>query len=248
MSRRVSFSSWLSLAALAAVGACGKSHPVDPTDAGADALGCPPVLPETCVRGDCCDEDPREAERVPGTCDFRCPDGWTPASLCDPAPSCDLDACTDNTDCILADNTCCGPCGEPRLSDFDAIHRDRQEEHYGLVCPEPEICPDCPIALNPGLGATCDGGRCRGFDLATLPLTECARDTDCRLRVRDCCPCGSDPSFWNLIAIRADAETDYEALVCPTDFGCPECAPPEPTDARAVCTAGRCQVEVLTGP
>ncbi len=224
--------------------ACGKSHRVEIGDGGMDALGCPPALPEMCVRGVCCDEGSVEAERVPGTCDFRCPSGSTFASSCEPAPTCDRDTCADNTECVLAINTCCGPCGMPGLSDYDAIRRDRQDEHFTMVCPAPEFCPDCAVDANPGLGATCAGGHCQGFDISTLPLTECERDTDCMLRVPDCCVCGAGTDEFNLIAVRTDAEADYQALVCPAEFGCAaDCVPAYPSNLEAACVAGRCTVE-----
>ena len=133
----------------------------------------------------------------------------------------------------------------PTLADVDAIHVDLAREHYEAVCPEPMPCPDCPSAPNPNLGATCDSGTCAAFDLSMMPVTECAGAADCRVRVRDCCECGADTSFSNLIAIRTDASAEYAELVCPSDFGCDDCLPVYPDDVRAICDAGRCALETV---
>lgn len=146
---------------------------------------------------------------------------------------------------MLAINTCCGTCSVPTLDDFDAIHVDEQEEHRVMVCPEPTPCPACVMGFNPNLGATCNAGTCEGFDLTTSPITECVDDVDCRVRARDCCECGADTSFSNLIGIRTDASAEYESLVCPSDIACLECAPAYPDDVRAFCDAGRCSLEML---
>lgn len=235
---------------------CGESHSADDdagtedsgtedssTDTSTDVLACPPVLPETCVRGACCNEDPREAERIPGTCNFECPDGWVSQSLCDVGPECDIAACAGNEDCQLAWDTCCGVCSTPTLDDYDAINSDAFDAHREMVCPEPVPCPRCAEGFNPNLGASCQAGTCEGYDLSTLALTECTEASDCRVRTRDCCECGADTSFFNLMAIRADGNADYEALVCPSDSGCLECAPVYPEDVVALCNAeGRCEL------
>jgi hypothetical protein len=74
-------------------------------------------------------------------------------------------------------------------------------------------------------------------------LTECERDTDCRLRVAGCCECGATITAENLIAIRTDAETGFSALVCDPAQGCTDCAPIYPSQFSAYCvTDGHCAV------
>lgn len=243
--------------------ACGQSHSagdggaVDGSvdgavdgavDSALDAItpdgGCSPVAPAICVAGPCCDGERRDAERVSGTCSFQCPAGFVEEALCDPGPSCDaLGACTASEQCVLARNTCCGTCGLPTLADFDAINGSQRTAHAEDVCPEPTPCPPCISMPNPNLGASCRAGACEGYDLSTLPLTECAVDSDCRLRTPDCCECGGD--VFNPIAIRSGSEGDYLNLVCAIDAACDACMPTYPADQGAACLAGRCAVEFL---
>jgi hypothetical protein len=201
-----------------------------------------------CEGGDCCEQE-RAASFDPATCTFSCPDAFS--TTCEPAPDVfcapPLDFCTEPTDCVLAIDTCCGPCGIPTLDAFDAIHRDRTEEHRELVCPDPSpVCPACAVGVNPNLGATCDDtDRCVGFDVRTLALSRCTDDDECRIRATACCTCGADTSPYSLIAIRADAEGDYAALVCPDAVGCPECEPVYPDDVSAYCEDdGHCAVRI----
>lgn len=245
------------LFAVLVLSACGQSHSAGDGGAGdgsADALvdavadailpdaGCPPVAPAVCVTGACCDGERRDAERVPGTCDFECPAGFVEEALCDPGPACGgFDSCTASDQCALASNTCCGTCGLPTLADFDVINERQRMAHRAAVCPVPQPCPACAGFPNPNLGATCRAGTCEGFDLGAMALTECAVDSDCRLRTRGCCECGGD--LGNLIAIRADSEGDYMNLVCPIEAACDDCAPTYPAERRAVCDAGRCVAE-----
>lgn len=218
---------------------------------GGDAAACGDIHPGVCYGGPCC-TDEVVAEIDYTTCTTRCPAGYARADECTPDPAADCApawmACDANADCELAPNTCCGVCGVPELPDFDAINGARRDEHREYVCPAPEPCPDCPTAPNPSIDATCGGGLCQGFDVRTMDLSACTMDTDCRLRVTGCCACGGDTSPYSLIAIRTDAEGDYQALVC-DDTDCPECEPAYPTDeAEAYCAdTGHCAVRIL-GP
>ena len=245
--------------AILALGACGESTSGDAdggradapaidapsvTDAGSGA-DCGPIGLPTCVQGDCC-RDPRPGEFVPGTCTPTCPAGTVDQALCDPAPGCGggFDFCEENADCTLALNECCHPCGMGELENFDAIHTSQTDAHRASVCPEEMPCPLCATMPNPNIGATCDDTmRCVGFDVRTLPLAQCEVDTDCKLRVQQCCECGGDTSPEALIAIRVDGEIDYQGLVCSGDFGCPECAPSYPDTHQAYCRAGVCVVD-----
>lgn len=197
-----------------------------------------------CVGGSCCDQ---ERPAIPGAaCSFTCPAGFDFTCEPDPAAFCEsFDApCTEPTECTLAIDTCCGPCGVPTLDDFDPILVSRADDHRAAVCPDPSvICPACPVAPNPNLGATCTANRCTAFDVRTIPLSACTSHDDCRLRVRECCACGGDTSPFSLIAIRADSEAAYQALVCGSEIACPECEPTYPSDVSAYCADdGHCAV------
>jgi hypothetical protein len=162
----------------------------------------------------------------------------------------DWGACAVPSECILSANTCCGVCGMPELGDVDGVHRERTAEHYLAVCPDsadgPIDCPDCPVALNPDLIPTCAAGRCAVIDVGMEALSECSDDSECVVRVPDCCPCGADTSPYRLIALRGDRVGDYEARVCDPGTGCPECEPMYPADVRAICGAeGHCQIELI---
>ncbi len=211
---------------------------------------CGAIDPGYCVGGPCC-TDRMLAEIDFTTCSAHCPDGYSFEGECapDPAARCAAPwlACEDNGDCVLASNTCCGTCGRPELSDFDAINPAHHEAHRESVCPgEPPPCPGCATMPNPDLGATCDSGLCQGFDVRTMDLSACTSDAECRLRVTGCCACGGDTSPYSLIAIRADAEGDYQALVC-DETPCAGCEPVYPTDAvEAYCADdGHCAVRFL---
>ncbi len=243
---------------------CGETH--DDTDAGGgrdvgtrpdapgadgsaldapSALDCGPIGLPTCVQMDCC-TGPVDGIFLPGTCTPGCPDGTVNEAVCEPAPGCGggFDLCTASEECVLQANTCCGVCGAPELSDLDAIREDRRTEHFNSVCPEPMPCPECPTGRNPNLGATCnDASRCEGYDVRDLPLSECEVDSDCRLRVTDCCECGGDVSPFSLIAIRTDGESAYQSLVCTSDVICDDCAPTYPDSHQAYCRDSHCVVD-----
>jgi hypothetical protein len=155
--------------------------------------------------------------------------------------------CADNSDCMLAGNSCCEVCGQPELGDVDAINTRAAAAHFDAVCDDPDpICPACPSQPNMWLGATCGAEMCRAFDLRETDLVTCTEHTDCALRVTDCCECGADTSPFGLIALRRDAFTDYERLVCDRDSVCIECAPSYPGHVRPVCSdEGRCEWDFL---
>lgn len=166
----------------------------------------------------------------------------------DAGPRPDWAACTLTSQCTLAANTCCGPCGAPELTDLDGVNMSRLDDHRMEVCPDPDpICPGCPTALNPYLIVTCDAMRCEPVDTRREDFTTCSADTDCRVRVRECCECGGTTDPFALIAIRSDAEPAYAAVACDPGTGCPECAPVYPAEARAVCRMGHCEV-AIAGP
>jgi hypothetical protein len=220
-------------------------------DGGGVDAGCA-LAPEapTCLGGPCCDASIAAVPSATG-CEYVCPAGY--ALECAPSPTADCTTtfdrpCSEPSDCTLALNDCCAPCGRPELVNFDAILQSEVDAHRAAVCPDPaaEPCPRCPTALNADVGATCGMGRCAGFDVRTMPLSACTTDADCRLRVRECCECGGTLDPWALIAIRADAEPAYADLVCDSDTACAGCAPVYPDAAQAYCaTDGHCAVRQL---
>ena len=220
------------------------------TDGGGSMCGA--IDPGLCYGGPCCDDEVI-AELDLETCTGYCPEGYDWFGECEPDPAAfcapDFRSCDAHADCELAINACCWPCGEQELSDFDAINGDYAEEHRATVCDDPTpACPRCATFPNPALGATCGAGLCQGFDVRAMDLSACTTDADCRLRVTECCPCGGDTSPTSLIAVRTDAEADYQALVC-DDIACPECEPVYPTDmVEAFCADdGHCDVRMLVG-
>lgn len=254
---------WLALLVLAS---CGESHVAEDGGRGIDAAvqrdagsrdavaardapldDCPPIGPPRCVDATCC-RDEAAAVLQPG-CRYECPSGFVVDFVCDPADECGdfASPCSRHDECTLAINDCCGPCGVPGLDDYDAILISRADDHRRSVCAEddPVACPECATLVNPALGATCREGRCQEYDVRALPLSACAQDDECRLRVRDCCECGGDTSPFALIAVRVDSTGDYAGLVC-DDLACPECEPTYPDTVEAYCAGdGHCAVRAV---
>ena len=212
------------LLAVACTGGCGDDDAVPGTDAG-------PRMDAATGDG--------------GGADASRPDaaGTDSGPATDSGPIASWAACTVPSECTLAANGCCAPCGAPELIDVDGVAISGIDAHRLEVCPVPTPCPRCPSSPNPWLFSTCGGGMCQALDLHLLSLTECTLDSDCRLRARDCCECGADLSFYNLVAIRSDAEVGFSALVCDPATACPECLPDYASSgSSAHCTAGRCTV------
>ncbi|MCS6797813.1 MAG: hypothetical protein NZ898_04680 [Myxococcota bacterium] len=166
------------------------------------------------------------------------------ASSHDPDTGPDVASCTRVSECVLVPRTCCGDCGEPRRGDALALHRDHVEANRREACAGIAGCPPCIASPDPTLRATCEASRCEVVDLQALPLTECSRAEECRIRTKDCCECGGETSRGSLIAIRADREADYARLACDEGAAtaCPRCAPAYPGEAMAGCVEGRCVV------
>ncbi|MEM9072011.1 MAG: hypothetical protein AAGE52_26130 [Myxococcota bacterium] len=210
--------------------------------------GCDAGIPFLeCFRGDCC--DPVElTDLIIDGCNARCPSGSS--TSCTPAPSCDApewDECTTNSDCELAAAGCCLPCGEVGLSDVRGINESQRDEYFSDVCPEGAACPPCAPPPFPWLQATCNAGRCEAVDVRELPITECTRDEECRLRVTQCCECGGDVRPEALIAIAGTREgfEGYEALVCDLGMSCGGCLTPPPDSHEAYCNSGVCDVRAV---
>jgi hypothetical protein len=165
----------------------------------------------------------------------------TDASVSDTAGStdaspADYSACSAPGTCILAAKNCCGVCGEPRLTDVNAVNEARVAEYTKAVCPVPRPCPDCPSAIQPNLQAFCRSGRCTAVDIRTDALSTCATDGDCMLRYEACCECGASGDF-SIIALNATKAGDYARERCKTTTSCAECAPAYPATLKAVCDA-----------
>jgi hypothetical protein len=156
----------------------------------------------------------------------------------------DLQACDGNEQCVVVPESCCGTCGAATPGDAIGVNVTQAGAYRALACEGHAGCPACYVDQDPTLVGTCAAGRCAVVDLEEHAVTACAADEDCRLRTRDCCECGGDATVTGLIAIRADAEAAYVALVCNADTACAECAPIYPDEASAVCTsAGHCAVQ-----
>lgn len=150
-------------------------------------------------------------------------------------------SCDGAGQCMLQVPGCCGVCGEPQLSDFDAINQAQSQAHFDATCTEDDpICPGCATMPNPNVFAYCDMGTCVGVDMTTSDFNECETQDDCRLRNGlECCECGSGQGW---TAVPNDFVGTLGGLVCPPDSGCPECEPQPPEDAVALCTEGRCVI------
>lgn len=149
----------------------------------------------------------------------------------------DAKACTQPSDCVFAEESCC-ICGQPELSDLIAVNT----EHAPVCGCNGPVC-DCAISPNPNLALSCDAGQCAGWDVRKEDaLSACTQDSDCRLRAGLSCCEACDASPWDLVSIRTDAAGALAARVCSGDQGCPACAPQYPPDAFAQCIAGHCAV------
>ncbi|MFO0555712.1 MAG: hypothetical protein U0271_45470 [Polyangiaceae bacterium] len=159
----------------------------------------------------------------------------------------DWASCTLTSQCVLRANTCCGTCGEPTLADVDAVNSDKVDAHQQEVCPNPVPCPDCISLVNPDLLATCTEGTCTAIDVRKDAVSACTADTDCRLRTQGCCECGGSTAEEDLIAVRVDAASDFAALACDPEVGCPACEPMYPTSVEAFCADdGHCDIRPVS--
>lgn len=167
-------------------------------------------------------------------------------------------SCTHPTECRLIPESCCGNCGAYGHGDIQSVHVADVDAARAVACTDGAFCPACTMPDPPDFVATCEEGRC-GYVALYDPVrdhrsefTECVDDDDCVLRTTECCECGARPSFDSLVSIRVDRRGDYQNLVCPPDFGCPECgADYEPFFARCGSDTPemprRCLVDVV-GP
>lgn len=147
--------------------------------------------------------------------------------------------CAQPRDCVLTATSCC-VCSQPDLSDFMAVNTTHVQ---ACACQGPPC--GCMVPPNPYLGATCSSGKCVGFDVQQIDaLSACNVDADCRLRIGIACCQSCQADAYNLVALRNDADPALQKLACDTDtpMACPHCMPVFPSDKRAACVQGRCQV------
>jgi hypothetical protein len=217
----------------------------------APGCGCAPddagLLPP-CFGGPCCTVV--GAPYQDAECRYVCPDGLS--FECTPAAACAEPwlGCTEPADCILAaEEGCCFPCGDTlTLEQVTAVNREHASAYYESQCPGELECPDCIRATNPSLQTTCNASsHCEVFDVRRLPLSACASDAECRVRVPDCCECGALVDPESLIALNADEVGSYLSRVCgPFDGACDPCAAVYPDTVEAYCAAdGHCAVRAV---
>jgi hypothetical protein len=153
-------------------------------------------------------------------------EGGGPASLA---------ACVQDSDCALANATCCGVCGEPGRADKVAVNTVHVQDWYRTVCGD-GACPPC-VPLDGPYDGICDHGRCIVAQLAEVKV--CLRDQDCAARAKVCCACGT---LGRNQIVAVNPSFDYP------DCRAVDCAPcpsgvhyPDGIEAR--CFTGYCMLE-----
>jgi len=138
-------------------------------------------------------------------------------------------ACLKNSDCMLADQTCCGKCGgDVSLADKAAINVGSFTTWHGDVCGTQPACPPCVPVSGP-FQAVCDQtGMCRTEDFSAQKA--CTRDADCIAQPVDCCPCGqlTDNDVTALKAPATFPPCVVTCVACPGGYQLPP-------DVHAVC-------------
>jgi len=155
-----------------------------------------------------------------------------------------INACTENSDCVVVPQSCCGSCGAATRGDAVAVSRLDLDRQRADACEGTGGCPACFAETDPLLVATCRSNRCELVDLlADEDVTSCSEPADCTLRFSGCCACA--PSDTPVISIRADGEMSYQRLTCDSDAACPECEPTFGSSIVAECIANRCEPAFL---
>ena len=155
-------------------------------------------------------------------------------------------SCSDTSQCVVRENTCCQGCGPQEVNRALAFNRTYSDAVNRSVCgPIPPPCPAVACAPTPAwVLPFCIEGRCQAIDIRSDKLTSCGTDAQCRLRWgTTCCEsCGTPPQQM-LVAV--NSQVNYDATVCGSGTGCPDClTSPYPMDARAMCRTDthRCEV------
>jgi len=142
--------------------------------------------------------------------------------------------CSDNSECTVVSESCCGSCGQPSPGDMVGVNSGRIRDYRGDSCDRVD-CPACFMEPDPNLIATCNAGRCEAIDVRTHAVSSCTGTSQCSLRVNTCCGCSSSGP----IAIHGSSESDFMSLVCVGDEVCPECFPAFP-EWDVSCQMGHC--------
>jgi hypothetical protein len=158
-------------------------------------------------------------------------------------PDGDITSCETSNQCVLRAAACRSACEPAPLGSFVAVNGLEDEElSERLGCNLQFTGGACPPTGDPTsqwFGATCDSGRCVGFDARTSAITECEMDDDCVLRNGMRCyeDCQSTPE--TVVAVNRDA--DLMALLCdPNAYEPPTCDILYPDGAEPACVEGRC--------
>jgi hypothetical protein len=150
-------------------------------------------------------------------------------------------ACSDTSECVVRENSCCEGCGPQDVNRAIAFHREYADAVIQTLCgsnPPPCPAPLCPYAPTYVL-PLCIEGRCQAIDIRQDKLTSCSTEAQCRLRWgTSCCePCGTPPP---VMLVAVNSQVSYEQTVCGSSTGCPECLTAQyPTEAKAICGADK---------
>jgi hypothetical protein len=151
-------------------------------------------------------------------------------------------SCEGANDCVLRPASCCGSCGAPTPDDMVALQTSEVDDYVERVCADVGGCPECFMAPDPYLVATCEMATCTAKNLHEEPLTVCDTDADCVLAATPCCTCGEIGSD-SAIAFNPDRGS-IGSLICDPRADCPPCVPTF-VGIEAGCDAGRCVVREL---
>jgi hypothetical protein len=151
----------------------------------------------------------------------------------------DWDACTDDSDCFVGGQRCCGAC-EPLEANQVVTINIAYKERYG-PCPEPTSCSPClPVAENEQslkyLKPKCQNAHCTVIDIRETSLTACEKTSDCILRDGAGCCAECDGTGW--VAVNKNAD-----LCGSVPKACDDCISPVPREWDVVCVSGRCRQE-----
>jgi hypothetical protein len=160
----------------------------------------------------------------------------------------DFTHCTGPGTCTLVDRACCGVCGVPTAADKIGVVRGDETAYRDAVCAASGggVCAGCAEGIEPNLQAFCRASTCQVIDVRTDSVSSCTADSDCRVRVPDCCECGASTSV--LIALSTAKVAEYESQVCAPGTGCADCAPVYPPRALARCNTSTHHCELLLAP
>jgi hypothetical protein len=145
-------------------------------------------------------------------------------------------ACERNSDCVLAERTCCA-CGEPSARDKVAMNAASQSAWYASICKDLPPCPPCAPLPGP-LQAVCVAGQCEVQNFQQEK--GCLASQFCEVKPVDCCACGQLTSRNEVVALG----TGYTMRGC--SASCPPCSGVElPPGITASCylSGGYCVLD-----